>query len=96
MSWYAAYAYARWVKGRLPTEAEWERAAAGPQGSPYPWGKEFDPDCCARTRLVPVSSKPDGASYYGLLHMAGNAREWCEDRYGPRWYLRGGRWTTSR
>jgi len=91
VSWYAAYTYARWVKGRLPTEAEWERGAAGPRGHAYPWGDEFDPALCARTRLVAASSRPAGASYFDLLHMAGNAREWCEDRYGPRWYLRGGR-----
>ena len=93
VNWYAAFAYARWVGGRLPTEAEWERGAAGPLGLPYPWGEEFDWALCNANAPAPVAaaSRPGGASHYGLLHMSGNAREWCEDRFDPRWYLRSSR-----
>ena len=90
LSWYAAYAYARWVGGRLPTEAEWERAAGGPLGHAYPWGDVFVWENChsGSTMPVPARSARHGASPYGLLHMSGNAREWCEDRFDPHWYTR--------
>ncbi len=91
--WYAAWSYARWVGGRLPTEAEWERAAAGPMGLAYPWGDEFDAArcCAAATGPKPVASLLDGAGFFGLLHASGNVREWCLDRFDPRWYARGAR-----
>jgi formylglycine-generating enzyme required for sulfatase activity len=93
VTWFAAFAYSRWVGGRLPTEAEWERGAAGPLGSPYPWGEKFDGAPCHASASTPSDavSLPAGASHYGLLHMSGNAREWCGDRYDPRWYLRSSR-----
>jgi len=93
VSWYAAYAYARWSGGRLPTEAEWERAAAGPLGRPYPWGEVFDPKRCRNRggRPLPAASMPGGEGPYSLLHASGNVREWCQDRYDPRWYERGAR-----
>ncbi|MEM8885973.1 MAG: SUMF1/EgtB/PvdO family nonheme iron enzyme [Planctomycetota bacterium] len=88
VSWYGAYAYARWVGGRLPSEAQWERAAAGPQGWRYPWGKEFAESRVVHDALHPAAARshPEGASLFGLLHMAGNASEWCADRFDPRWY----------
>ena len=93
VTWFGAFAYSRWVGGRLPTEAEWERAAAGPLGSPYPWGEKFDGALCRANAPTPTDavSLPAGASRFGLLHMSGNAREWCGDRYDPRWYLRSSR-----
>jgi formylglycine-generating enzyme required for sulfatase activity len=93
IAWYAAWAYARWVGGRLPTEAEWERAAAGAPGYAYPWGDTFEETRCraGKRSAQRVDSLPAGVSPYGLLHMAGNVREWCVDRYDPRWYLRGAR-----
>ncbi len=91
--WYAAWSYARWVGGRPPTETEWERAAAGPMGRAYPWGDEFDPARCRAEAPgpVPAASLPGGAGFFDLLHASGNVREWCLDRFDPRWYLRGGR-----
>lgn len=88
VSWYGAYAYSRWVGGRLPTEAEWERAAAGARGFHFPWGDDFEESRCnARSSaLMPARSLLVGESVFGLLHACGNAREWCSDRYGPRWY----------
>lgn len=88
VSWFGAFAYARWVGGRLPTEAEWERAAAGPHGNVFPWGIDFDPRRCRSggDGPVPADSMLAGESPYSLLHTCGNVREWCLDRYDPRWY----------
>ncbi|MHC4548678.1 MAG: formylglycine-generating enzyme family protein [Planctomycetota bacterium] len=91
IAWYAAHTYARWVGGQLPSEAEWERAAAGVRGHAYPWGDKLEPERCHRQAkgTLPAASLPGGESPTGLLHMSGNVREWCVDRYDPRWYLRG-------
>ncbi|MFN2298178.1 MAG: formylglycine-generating enzyme family protein [Anaerolineales bacterium] len=89
VTWYEAEAYARWRGGRLPTEAEWEYAARGPESRVYPWGDAFDPALCNLVDAggtMPVGSFPAGASWAGALDMAGNVMEWVQDwlaRYEP-------------
>jgi formylglycine-generating enzyme required for sulfatase activity len=96
VTWNDAVAYAQWAGGRLPTEAEWEKAASwdlvNQRKRTYPWSDEFDASKCNTAEsgikdTTPVGKySPQGDSPYGVGDMAGNVWEWCADWYDENYY----------
>ena len=97
VTWFGAVAFCKWKNKRLPTEAEWEKAARGTEGNFFPWGN--DPISPQKSRyrknwteeiahrvMAPVDSMPEGKSPFGLFHMLGNVKEWVDDWYDREYY----------
>jgi len=90
VNWFAAKEFCEWRHARLPSEAEWEKAARGTDGFEYPWGNKWDPKITNTgddgewdEGMAPVGAYPKNKSPYGAYDMSGNVWEWVADWYAP-------------
>ncbi|MEV0585355.1 SUMF1/EgtB/PvdO family nonheme iron enzyme [Nonomuraea sp. NPDC050310] len=98
VSLHDAHAFAAWAGVRLPSAAEWERAARGDDRRLFPWGDEFAPSSAHYGALgtAPAGSRPAGASPFGVLDLSGNVAEWTADQPDPATAIvKGGSWLTT-
>ena len=88
VTWWEAWSYCQWEGKQLPTEAQWEKAARGPDGLSFPWGNEFIKDNAnvgieGDRKTVPVDAYPKDSSPYKVIGLSGNVMEWTLDWYLP-------------